>query len=115
MTWHFYRIADGRFTGEAYDGPEAYLIQNIPPGCEAATGVTDWRRQRVEYGELVECEPEPEPRSVRNAELATQIRALEAQQARPLRALALDPTDATARAKLAEIEAAIDELRPQMR
>jgi hypothetical protein len=116
MTWHFYRVADGRFTGRTYDGPAAYLAENIPDGCAAASGVTDWRQKRVDNrGELVDCEPEPPPLSVVRAETMAQIRALESQQPRLLRSLALDPTDAEARARLLVIEALIEELRPQLR
>ena len=46
-----------------------------------------------------------------NAEIASQITALETQQARPLRELLLDSTNEYAKNKMTEIDAQIAELR----
>jgi hypothetical protein len=47
-------------------------------------------------------------------ELIAKIRHFEGQQHRPLRELAIDPTNQAARNRLTELEAAIAELRKQL-
>lgn len=42
----FYRLADGRFTGDGYIGTD--VAPNTPEGCAAALDVTDWQSQRVD-------------------------------------------------------------------
>ncbi len=50
----------------------------------------------------------------KRAELLAKIRHFEAQQDRPLRELAIDPTNADARVRVVAIEAEIAELRKQL-
>lgn len=45
--WHFFERATGRLVGRTFSGPESDLADNIPAGCGAVEGVTDWRAQRV--------------------------------------------------------------------
>jgi hypothetical protein len=100
-TWHFVRA--GALTGESVTIPDGDdPARFTPPGCVAVADPAGYA-------------PPTELPVQRKARALEQVLALEAQQPRLLRALALDPTDAVARAKLAALEAAIDELRPQLR
>lgn len=36
--WSMYRLSDGGFTGEVFEGAPCFLAQNTPPGCGAAQG-----------------------------------------------------------------------------
>jgi hypothetical protein len=63
MTWYFYRLQDGVFTGGSYSGPERMLAPNTPEGCAALPRTADpaeTLRVDIETGELVAYEP-PEP------------------------------------------------------
>jgi hypothetical protein len=100
-TWHFVR--DGVLTGESVTIPDGDDPQRFtPPGCVAVADPTGYA-------------PPPELPVQRKARALEQVLALEAHQPRLLRALALDPNDQTARARLAALEAEITVLRLQMR
>lgn len=112
-TFSLYHLATGLFDGRSLTLPESMLALNVPAGMGALEGVFDHRAERLDLasGAVVPwTPPPPDPAELEAARLRqAQQRAaqLEAGQARALRALALDPTDQTARARLADIEAAI--------
>lgn len=90
-SWYFVD-ASGASVGRHYSGPEADLPINTPEGCSAIEGtIADMPKRLTSDQERIE--------------------ALEAQQKRPLRELALDPTNAAARSRLTEIDNAIAEAR----
>lgn len=98
-----YFVRDGVLTGESMTVPATEDPQRFaPPGCIAVEDPTGYA-------------PPPEHPGQCKARALEQVLALEAGQARYIRALALDPTDTTARERLAAIEAEIDALRPQLR
>jgi hypothetical protein len=108
----FYDPETGIFTGRQFRGSLRNLSANTPPGMKALRGRYDHRTQRVdvETGEVVAYDAPPDPGQKRNRARA-RIRALEAKQERPLRELSIDPNNADARQRLAEIDAEISELR----
>lgn len=113
-TWHIYSAETGHFVGRAFTGDEQNVSANVPAGCRAIAGVTDWRSQRVDLktGLVVEWQP-PAPadeamrtwvwndearrwvdvptlaalKAGRLARLQVAIDAQEAAQARPVREL----------------------------
>lgn len=96
-TWSFFDLAAGEFTGATYSGEE--LEANTPPGCEAREGI-----------HLPPADPRIAARAARRAAIR-QIERLEAAQARPLRELAIDSADESARARLRDLDARITALR----
>lgn len=126
-TYSLYDPATGIFTGQSLTLPPSMLLANVPAGLAAVEGVFNEHAQRVDLatGAVVAWQA-PQPagdewrewrwdadarrwRSVptARAEQMQQVAALEASQARALRALALNPADEAARARLVDIEAAI--------
>jgi hypothetical protein len=101
----------GRIRGHYYGSPK-HLEKNTPEGCAAVPGRYDPSRQRIdpETREPVD-DVQPEDARRRTRELKLRIDDLERRQARPLRELALDPGNATARARLEGLEAEIERLR----
>lgn len=39
--WQFYRLSDGLFTGQSFNGPDRMLEANTPEGCGAIEGSYD--------------------------------------------------------------------------
>lgn len=89
--WYFVD-AGGNYAGQIYCGDEDHLRINTPAGFTPTTVAPD----------------HPTPRSPMARE---RIDGLESAQARPLRELALDPSNAVARKRLMELDAKIAELR----
>lgn len=102
-TWSFRRLDTGAFIDRLYTGPRDGLAINTPEGCEAVPG--DHRPPP----------PAPDARVAARREAMEQISALEMQQLRPLREILVDPSNQTARNRLAEIETRIAELRATLR
>lgn len=122
-TWSFYREQDGSILGRHYSAPtDQFLEQNTPAGCVAIEGRYDRERQRMDLqsrrviddAELARMNAEKRTQAMRGDLARTRIEALERQQLRPLRELAIDPTNAEARTRLAEIDAQIATLRTQL-
>lgn len=117
--WSFYDSETGLFTGRVKTLPgDALLKENTPPGCGALPGVFDRLAQRVDLktGEVVayqrpQAEIDAEQSAKRAREARAQIEQLERAQARPMRELAIDPDNAEAKRRLAEIDDEIKELR----
>lgn len=113
-TWSFYSLETGLFTGRV---SSASKLGKVPDGCGAMVGRYDRLSQRVDLdtGEVVEHRDEAlnaaRQREARARAARRRIARLEAQQARPLRELAIDPNNAAAKQRLAEIDAQIAELR----
>lgn len=126
-TFSLYDTATGLFTGQTLTLAPAHLAANVPPGLAAMEGQFNDHAQRVELatGEVVAWRaPQPAGDEWREwrwddaaqrwrsaptsrAEQLQQVAALEAGQARALRALALDPNDQQARQRLEAIETQI--------
>lgn len=58
-TWHFYDLASGVFSGQAFSGPWDSLEANLPPGHGAMANVVDWRSQRVDVSSLTVVDWQP--------------------------------------------------------
>lgn len=96
-TWSFVDANDV-YTGKTFTGPAHALATNTPEGCRAVEGPLERDRNRLD----------PELERSRTLE---RIEALERQQARPLRELAIDPANAEATQRLAVIDEQIAMLR----
>lgn len=111
--YSLYSLETGLFDGRTLDLPSTMLALNTPPGMGAIEGHFDHRAWRVDLAsvEVTPWEAPPVPQADLDAaarRLAMQqVAVLERGQARAMRALMLDPNDQAARARLAEIEAAI--------
>lgn len=81
----FYLLATGEILPGSLTGPQELIEQNTPAGCGAITGVSDWRRQRVNLatGALEACAP---------VELPADTLAQEARQQRDVLLAASDWT-----------------------
>jgi len=125
-TWSFYDPATGEFIGRTFAGPDTALAINTPRGMVAFEGDHDHRTMRVNLGTgALERWRDPPPsrdhqwqagqwvrsRVAARREALAQIVALEAQQLRPLRELAVDPDNPIARERLTSLDAQIAELR----
>lgn len=117
--WSFYDSATGLFSGRHTSCSSKLLSLNTPAGYVAIEGQYDRRTQRVELAtgavvsyERPAAEIEAEQRAARQQNARARIAMLELAQSRPLRELAIDPSNAAARKRLAEIEAEIESLRP---
>lgn len=108
-TWSFYRQDTGEFTGRRRRAPR---LGQIPSGCGAVEGLHDPMRERVdlETGDVVAWES-PKlgalQRKRRRREIQARIDSLERAQQRPIRELLIDPNNAAAKQRLAEIDAEI--------
>ncbi len=112
-TWSFYRLSDGTFTGREFSAPnDKAMSANTPEGCAAIEGRYDCQSQRVdlESGRVITDEAMREEHE-RNASAErrrlgalTAIQALEQKQLRPMRELAIEPTNRTAADRLRSIE-----------
>lgn len=135
-TFSIYKLADGLFTGQRFSlAPfdKARAESNVPSGCGMIEGEYDHLSQCVDIstGKVIEYQP-PKPSensvwndktrrwekhplvadAVRRAEQARQsIAELEVSQRRPLRELALDPSNFLAKERLLGINAQIEEQR----
>ena len=96
MTWHFYDPLTGIFSGKSYSGGAEHLTENTPKGLSSFCGSVDWRSECVDLvaGNLVACATtgqldDAAAQAFRRVSLQEQINALEQQQARPLRELAV--------------------------
>ena len=140
--WSFYDAQTGLLDrGMLSTSDESAVVANTPPGHVAIEGRFDWRCQRVDLatGQVVDWQPpappadewqtwtwqagirrwvtQPTAAAERRAErtrIAQAIERIEAGQARPLRALAIDPGNATERQRLQDMEAQIRALRASM-
>lgn len=119
-TFSLYEPSTGLFTGETRSGSRPdFVLKMIPAGLAAIEGHFDHRRQRVDLasGEVIddpalaEVNRERSERRAHRAFALDQIAELERKQLRPIRELQIDPTNEQARARVAEIEAQIAELR----
>lgn len=103
-TWSAYRVSDGEFTGLQLSGTRAFAEANLGPGEAVVEGAHCSVTTRVsnETGEVVRWrEPRPSPAHAWDgaawrippveaiARLRAQILELEAEQARPLREIAI--------------------------
>jgi hypothetical protein len=126
-TWSFYLLETGAFTGRTYSSTDPdTLARNTPPDCVAIEGTFDPRTQRFDSraGMVEHWRPAPpsddhewidgawrlSAAAIRRRTLA-QIRAIESQQLRPLRELAVDPDNPIARERLTSLDAQIAALR----
>lgn len=121
-TWSFYKPDSGLFTGRVKTLPFDDLIEvNTPTGLKAIRGVFDRHTQRVDIatGEVVayqrpQAEIDAEQRAERDQRIHKRIADHEAAQHRPMRELAVDPGNADAKRRLAEIEDQIAALRADL-
>jgi hypothetical protein len=117
--WSFYRLSDGAFTGQCLMSSQDALALNTPPGCAALEGNYDHRSQRVDLqtaavvddADLAEENRRSREQQQRRDHAALSIAELERRQLRPTRELQIDPSNAEARSRLAEIDAQIATLR----
>jgi hypothetical protein len=131
-TWSVYTPLTGLFTGRRLSGSdETFLRENLPEGTAALEGEHDHVTLRVVDGKTVPREApdghtwmHAAEKFVPSSRLAaaeedraarTRIAELESKQHRPHRELALDPTNAAARAALQSIEAEIAALRSKVK
>ena len=115
-TFAIYSSTTGLFTGRHVMCFENEIARNTPEGCAVMVGRYDrlLHRVDVETGTVVAyAPPHDSPILVqqRAAKARRRIDALERAQLRPLRELQLDPANADARSRLAEIEREIAGLR----
>lgn len=115
-SWHFFDAGTGAYRGASYTGPEEYLADNTPTGCVAVRSVIGVVaaacRLDIATKTLVPAsEPLPEHPVDQRQRLLAEVRELETRQQRPIRELALDPADASAKTRLQEIERLIGERR----
>jgi hypothetical protein len=116
LSWPFYRLDTGEFTGRRFSGPEDAVELNTPVGCGAVEGRHDKSVQRMdlESGLAVQREQpqeevERELRDRRAAAARTQIRELEQRQARRVRELLAESDP-----MLREIDEQIQALRAEI-
>lgn len=116
--WSVYDLATGLFTGRRVTCLDQHAKANTPDGCGLIEGVFDRKSQRVdlETGVVVAyerpaAEIEVEQRDVLRRQARQRIDELERAQLRPMRELAIDPNDAEAKLRLAEIDGEIGALR----
>lgn len=118
-TYSFYSIETGLFVGRKFRGHARHLEANTPAGCKYVEGSFDPTKHRIENGSVVErvrsqVELDAEIRAARAGVALEKIEALELQQLRPLRELAIDQDNPIARARVTEINAEIAELRKRL-
>jgi len=130
-TWIFYRVADGTWVDRSMSlddvGTDAdrCVARNTPANCKAfevLTGISvdrSYSRFDVASGTIVAYErPAPEvaaeQRAARERRARRRIDELEQSQLRPMRELAIDPANAEAKRRLAEIDGEIAGLRPDL-
>jgi hypothetical protein len=89
-TWSFVDANDV-YTGKTFTGPAHALAANTPPACRSVEG-------------HLERDPNRQDPELERSRTLERIEALEIKQLRPLRELAIDPDDAEAKQRLAEIE-----------
>lgn len=126
MRWSFYRADTGEFTGDRYSAPDDSMLDvNTPAGCIAVEGHHDHLSKRVVDGRVVDYQP-PKPsvdhewngsrwvlnasavaRNSTRARALARIADLERRAIRPSQELQLNPDDAEARARLADLRAQI--------
>ena len=133
-TWSFHDA--GRFVGITFTGDDRALAANIPPGLGAVEGVHDPENRRFDLAsnQVVDYIPpspsadhiwnaatkrwELSPEAVASAERRDRamalIKELELKKIRPLCELALDASNATARAALVTVEADLVTLRKDL-
>lgn len=119
LTWSFYRTDDGTFLEQTYSAKDDHdLVSNTPSGCRAVVGRhrpperVDLQSGEIFLDTVLDAEIRTRRESVqRTAAARGEIRALEESQARPLRELHLDPSNAEARRKLEAIDAKIAAIR----
>lgn len=121
-TWSFFDPATGLFSGRGFSGTEMALSENTPDGLVPIEGTYDRRSQRIDVatGAVVAHEPTaPEIAADSHAALKRQRRqrivALEQKQLRPLREIAIDPSNAEAKQRLQEIDDEIAAKRAELR
>lgn len=114
--WHFFDAATGQYRGSNYQGPEEFMAANTPAGTRAVQiGERDPSRTRVDIttGDLLDHEP-PVDREALASVVRAEMALIEKQQARPLRELSINPSDAAARERLRELDARMRVLREQL-
>lgn len=122
MTYSFYDESTGAIAARTFSGSARLLALNTPKGHRAIEGHFDRLSQRVdiETGEVVErVRPAEEVAAERAAATAVnaarRIDELERASWRPLRELAIDPNNETAKQRLGEIDSEIESLRADVR
>src|SRR6185436_8258209 len=107
MNWQFYDPQTGVLSSRRFSGPAHALAQNTPVGMAAVEGFHDHLSQRVDVatGEVVAyqrpvSEVDTERRAARERQARRRIDELERAQHRPMRDLAIDPTNAEAKRRL---------------
>lgn len=60
-TVSFYRLADGRLTGQTFTGLPERIESNTPEGCAAFEGLLDHLSQAVDLATGEPCDWQPEP------------------------------------------------------
>jgi hypothetical protein len=115
----FYNAETGEIHKRTFSGPERLLALNTPAGYVAIEGAFDHRTQRIDVdtGKPVDYQPGIDAvRAERRKQQAEgRVARLEAAQLRPLRELAIDPTNTTAKQRLVDIEAEIESVRGDLR
>jgi hypothetical protein len=116
MRWSFYNPETGEIFKRTFSGSTKLLELNTPAGMVAIEGAFDHRTQRIDVDtkKAVDYQPGIDAARAETSEQQAQARVaiLEAAQSRPLRELAIDPSNATAKQRLAEIDGEIASLRP---
>lgn len=119
--WSFYDEATGAIAARTFSGSARLLALNTPKGHRAIAGTYDRLQQRVdvETGEVVARQrPTEEVTAERRAAAAEtarlRIEELERTSWRPLRELAIDSSNATAKQRLSEIDSEIAALRDDL-
>ena len=135
MIWSFYDPETGVISSRKFSGKSSAVAINTPPGLVAIAGDLDYLSARIVDGIAVDWIP-PQPgddhawdgerkrwrlsddatrRSAATRSAMDTISRLESMQLRPLRELALDPTNVASRERLADIDAQIENARHTLR
>lgn len=122
VMWSFYDLKTGEICSRRISTTAGVNLEKVTPaGCAPIRGRYDRRVQRVDVAtgavvERVRPQNEIDAEARHAARMATleRIRQLEDQQARPLREIALDPTAAAPRERLAALDAQIAGLRKSL-
>lgn len=113
-TWSFFDSKTGSVHPALYTGAEEHLALNTPNGTTPIRRVLNHTLHWVDPVTLEVHERviplDPAIAVIRDAARVSEVRQLESQQLRPLRALLLNPNDKIAREKLQQLEAQIQSL-----
>jgi thioredoxin-like negative regulator of GroEL len=119
----YYDVTSGLFSARSVLASSKSMAEaNAPAGYAAIEGRYDRLTQRVDVAtgnvvayERAAAEIEAEQQAKRAERARHRIEVLERAQHRPMRELAIDPNNAEAKRRLAEIETEIEGLRGQLK